>query len=300
MGLIWGLVAGIVTAFAFGMGGFFLISDNTNSMGSVLFLLLPFATGFATALVARRWNIVIASLIIAAILCSAILLYTGREGWVCVLMSAPLIAFGMTIGALFGVLIRRQVIDKSSRPRVHGALMLLVLPLFLMGADRIEEPSRRTLRAETFTSVLIVDASPEKVWNTIKVMDRVNAHKGLLMRIGLPVPVSCSVDKEEVGGTRTCYFEKGFIEERITEWEPPRSMKLEITAWDVPGRPWLDFKDATYEIHEENGRTQMTRTTTIVSRLLPAWYWRGFEQIGVETEHEYLFEAVRNSLHGEK
>ena len=131
-------------------------------------------------------------------------------------------------------------------------------------------------------------------------MDRVNAHKGILMRIGLPVPVSCSIDKEEVGGTRTCYFESGYIEERITEWKPPHSMKLEITAWDVPGRPWLDFKDATYEIHEANGRAVMTRTTTIVSRLLPAWYWKKFEKIGVETEHEYLFEAVRNSLQGAK
>jgi hypothetical protein len=298
--LAWGLLAGIATTVAFGLGGFFLIRDDTNSMGSVLFLLLPFATGFATALVARRWNLVIASLIIGAIMCTAILLLTGREGWVCVLMSAPLIAIGLTIGALLGVAVRRQVIEKSSSPRVLSFLMLLVLPFFLMGANRIEEPSRRTPRAETFTSVLVIDAPPEKVWNTIKVMDRVNAHKGLLMRIGLPVPVSCSVDKEEVGGTRTCYFESGYIEERITEWEPPRSMKLEITAWDVPGRPWLDFKDATYEIHEENGRTYMTRTTTIVSRLLPAWYWERFEQIGVETEHEYLFEAVRNNIQGAK
>ena len=298
--LVWGLVVGIGTAFAFGMGGFVLIYDKTNSMGSVLFLLLPFATGFATALVARHRNLVIASLIIVFILCSAILLLTKMEGWVCVLMSAPLIAIGMTIGALLGVLFRIKVIDKSSRPRALSVLMLFILPLFLMGANSMEEPSRRTPRAETFSSVLVVDAPPQRVWNSIKVMDRVNAHRGFLMRIGLPVPVSCSIDKEGLGGKRTCYFESGYIEERITEWDPPRSMKLEITAWDVPGRPWLAFQDASYEIHEENGHTIMTRTTTIASRLLPAWYWRRFERIGVETEHEYLFEAVRNRVHGEK
>jgi hypothetical protein len=297
--LVRGLVAGIGTAFAFGIGGFVLIYDEAGSMGAVLFVLLPFATGFATALVARR-NQVIASLIIGLILCSAILLITRMEGWVCVLMSAPLIAFGLTMGGLIGTLVRRHFIDKSSRPRVINLLVVLILPLFLMGANRLEAPSRRTTRAETFTSVLVCDAPPERVWNSIKTMDRVNAHKGFLMRIGLPVPISCKVDKEAVGGTRTCYFESGYIEERITEWDPPCSMKLEITAWDVPGRPWLDFKDASYEIHEENGHTIMTRTTTIVSRLLPAWYWRRFEKIGVETEHEYLFEAVRNRVQGEK
>ena len=300
MDLLWGLVAGIGTAFAFGMGGFLLVYDKTNSMGSVLFLLLPFATGFATAMVARRWNLLIASLIIGLILCSAILLFTGMEGWVCVLMSAPLIGVGLTAGALSGVLVRIRVIDKSGSPRALSVLMLFVLPLFLMGANSLEEPSRRTPRAETFTSVLVVDAPPERVWNSIKTMDRVNAHRGFLMRIGLPVPVSCSIDKEGLGGKRTCYFESGYIEERITGWDPPRLMKLEITAWDVPGRPWLAFQDAGYEIHEENGHTIMTRTTTIVSRLLPAWYWRRFERIGVETEHEYLFEAVRNRVHGEK
>ena len=295
-----GVLVGTGTAVLFGMGGFLLIYDKTGAMGSVLFLMLPFATGFATALVVRGRTIVIASLIIGLIICSVILLLTQMEGFVCVLMSAPIIAVGLTIGGLLGALVRRQVIDKARRPRAINLLLLLVLPLFLMGANRIEEPSRRMPRAETFRSVLVVNASPDKVWNAIKTMDRVSAHKGFLMSIGLPVPVSCSVDKEAVGGKRTCYFESGYIEELITEWDPPRSMKLEITAWDVPGRPWLDFKDASYELHQENGQTIMTRNTTIVSRLLPAWYWRRFEEIGVRTEHEYLFEAVKKRAEGDK
>ena len=298
--LIWGVVAGSVTAFAFGMGGFLLIYDHTGAMGQVLFLLLPFATGFATALVAHRRNIVPASLIVAFVICSAILIATQLEGLVCLLMSAPLIAFGMTVGALLGIFFRKHVIDVSRTPRFLNLVVLLVLPLFLMGADKLEKPSRRTSRAETFTSALVLHSPPEKVWNAIKTMDRVNGHKGFLMRIGLPVPVSCSIDREEVGGKRKCYFEQGYIEELITEWDPPHSMKLEITAWDVPGRPWLDFKDASYKFQYENGETTMIRTTTIVSRLMPAWYWQPLEELGVQTEHEYLFEAVKKRVDGEK
>lgn len=298
--LVFGLIAGIGTALAFGMGGFALVYDRTGSMGNVLFVLLPLATGFATALVARGRNVVLASLAIGAFICTAMLVATEMEGWVCVLMSAPLIAVGLTIGALFGYLIRRYVIDKSRVPRAMSLLLISVLPIFLMGANSMEEPSRRIPRAETFTSVLVLNAPAEKVWNAIKTMDRVNGHKGFLMRIGLPVPVSCSIDKEAIGGLRTCYFESGYIQERITEWNPPRSMKLEITSWDVPGRPWLDFKDAGYEFVEENGQTTMTRTTTIISRLQPVWYWRRFERIGVETEHQYLFESVKKKVEGDK
>lgn len=294
-----GLIAGVCTAVVFGVGGFFLIEDRSGSMGNVLFMALPFVTGFATALVARRWNIVLASLIIGLIFASTVLLLTRKEGWVCVLMSAPLIVVGLGVGALLGVL-ARLLINKVRRPNVITLVLLLVLPLFLTGASEIEKPVRRLPRAETFTSVLRVNATPDKVWNAVKTMDRVDGHKGFLMRIGLPVPVRCEVDKEAVGGTRTCYFETGYIQERITEWDPPHSMKLEITSWDIPGRPWLAFRDASYELHVEKGQTVMTRTSTIISRLLPATYWRRFEEIGVTTEHEYLFEAIRNRLDREK
>src|ERR1043165_2551925 len=84
---------GMVVATAFAIGGFFLIRDNSGSMGSVLFLLLPIATGFATALVVRGKRLIVASLCLAVVLSSSVLLFTGMEGWVCVLMSAPLVIF---------------------------------------------------------------------------------------------------------------------------------------------------------------------------------------------------------------
>jgi hypothetical protein len=215
-------------------------------------------------------------------------------------MSAPLIAVGMTIGALFGALFRIQVLGRLRKPRLLLMLVLLVLPVFLMGANSAERESRRTLRAETITDTLVVSQSPETVWNEIKSMDKVTASKGFLMKIGLPVPVSCKTEGEGVGGKRTCYFESGYIEEKITEWNFPNSMKFDITASDVPGRPWLTFRDASYEIKREGDHTVVTRSTTIVSRLSPAWYWRRLETIGVHTEHRYLFEAVENKLKAAK
>lgn len=291
-----GFTAGLITAVVFGLGGFFLVYDRTGSMGAVLFILLPIATGFATALVARVRSILLASLLLGLLICTVVLLVTGAEGFVCVLMSAPLIAIGMAIGALTGSVFRIYVLPGFRKPRVLMMLVLLVLPLFLMGANSAERESRRTLRAETITDTLIVSQSPETVWNELKSMENVNASKGFLMKIGLPVPVSCKTEGEGVGGKRTCYFESGYIEERITEWNFPNSMKFEITASDVPGRPWLTFRDASYQIKREGEHTIVTRSTTIVSRLSPVWYWRRLEAVGVHTEHKYLFEAVENKL----
>ena len=292
------IFAGAGIATVFGLGGFFLLKDNTAAMGWVLFLVLPFATGFATALVTRGKRILFASLVIGALICTAILLLSKMEGWVCVLMSSPLLAVGMTIGALLGVLVRRKVVDQSPRGTTFRIFFLFIIPFFLMGADYSEKSSRRILRYETITHEVTLDASPEIVWNQLKGFDKISGSKTFLMKIGLPVPVSCVMEGEGVGAKRTCYFESGSIEERVTEWQPPNLMKFEITASDVPGRPWLSFKDAAYEIRSVNGKTVVARSTTIISRLSPAWYWRPMERIGVETEHEYLFEELKRRVKG--
>jgi hypothetical protein len=295
-----GVVVGTTTAVVFGLGGFFLLNDKTGAMGSVLFMALPLATGFATALVVRGKKLAASCLFIGLLICTAVLLMTRMEGWVCVLMSAPLIAVGLAFGALLGVLFRWQVIEKFQKQQLGIFLTLAILPFFLMGANSAEEQSRRTLRAETIANTFVTDAPREVVWNQLKTFDRIKGSKGLLMTIGLPVPVSCTMSGEGVGATRTCYFEQGHIQERVTEWNPPSSMKLEITEFDVPGRPWLSFKDASYELTTEGGRTVVTRKTTIVSRLSPAWYWRPLEKIGVETEHEYLFAEVKRKIEAAK
>jgi hypothetical protein len=293
------LIVGVAVAVVFGLGGFILIRDKTESMGAALFVLLPIVTGFATALLVRGRKLAMASLVLAAIICTGALIMTRIEGWVCVLMSSPLIVVGLGIGALIGMVVR-HFLERFSKKNFITLLMLAVLPFFLMGANRAEEESRRTPRAETFTNTLLVDAPRELAWNQLKTFDRIKGSKGLLMRIGLPVPVSCTMSGEGVGATRTCYFESGHIEERVTEWNPPTSMKFVITKFDVPGRPWLSFEDASYELTEEGGRTLITRKTTIVSRLSPAWYWRRMEKIGVETEHEYLFEEIKRKIEGAK
>jgi hypothetical protein len=292
-----GLITGIVTAVASGIGGFFLVYSAQGYMGWTLFLLVPVTTGFAIALVARGdSNVLIASTIVGLLFCTAILLLTGFEGFVCVLMSAPLIVIGLTVGTVLGWLVRVYVIDRSRGSKMLTLLLMLIAPMFLMGANQTEKTLTRNLRTETFGDTLIVDASPDAVWNELKSMESIAATKTFLMKIGLPVPTSCKTEGEGVGGKRTCYFEHGFIEERITEWDYPRSMKFEIVAFDVPGRPWLSFKDASYDILSSGNKTWIKRRTTIVSRLSPAWYWKPLEGIGVHTEHQYLFEGLGNKL----
>jgi hypothetical protein len=292
------LLAGTITATAFGLGGYFLLRDGTGAMGGVLFLLLPVAASFATTMVVKRSALTLTAVLMGVVLCLAGLIITRFEGALCIVMALPLIAGGLAIGAVCGFFFRRFVVGRSRYPGVMMLLVFLIAPVFLMGANSAEQQTRRTPRTETIVSTLILDAPPEKVWQEIGSLDRLNSSKGFLMMIGLPVPESCALESAAVGGRRVCYFDSGYIEERITEWNPPTSMKLQITASTLPGTPWLGFQDASYEIHRENGHTVLTRSSTIISRLSPAWYWRRLERLGVETEHRYLFEEFKKRIDG--
>lgn len=112
------------------------------------------------------------------------------------------------------------------------------------------------------------------------------------MHIGLPVPQRCTMQGRGMGAKRTCYFNVGYIEETVIGWNPPYDLALSIDRTHMPGRHWLSFESAEYLLRANGHMTVLTRITVVSSRLHPAWYWRPFERLGVESEHDYILQDV--------
>jgi hypothetical protein len=72
--------------------------------------------------------------------------------------------------------------------------------------------------------------------------------------------------------------------------------QLIIDRTNMPGRHWLGFEHAMYELQIEGSATRLTRTTTITSHLYPVWYWRDLERWGVASEHQYILQAAASHL----
>ena len=295
--IVKGLILGTATGACVGLGGFFLANTPANrGMGQVMFLLVPFCSGFVIAMVTRGRNTAWASSFLA-VLCSLSFLVAGKlEGVLCAILAFPLLALGLGVGVVLGYLFRRYVV-KRLRHQVTSTVTIFVLtPMIVLAGHRLERQSLDTVRRETVANSIFLSAQPEEVWTSIQSLDSINAEKPLLMHFGLPVPLRCTLEKKGVGAKRTCYFENGFIEETITEWAPPYSMQLTIDRTNMPGRHWLGFEKAAYELREEGTGTRLTRTTTITSHLYPVWYWRYFERLGVSSEHDYLLRDLSDRL----
>jgi hypothetical protein len=169
------------------------------------------------------------------------------------------------------------------------AVILFLMPLIVIAGRRVEVSTQSHPRKEMVTTTVHLPAEPEQVWANIHSLDSVAGRKPFLMYIGLPVPMRCVMQGSGAGAKRICYFDRGYIEETVLEWLPPNRMRLSIDRTNMPGRHWLEFEGAEYELHREGSGTALTRTTAIGSNLYPAWYWQQFERWGVASEHEYLF-----------
>jgi hypothetical protein len=288
----WGVVATCV-----GLGGFFLANaPATRGMGEVMFFLVPFCAGFAIAMVTRGRNTAWACSLLAALV-SLLFLVAGKlEGVLCAILAFPLLALGLGVGVVLGYLFRRYVLEGLQHQMTSTVAVFMLSPMIVLAGHQLERPALDTVRRETISSSIFLAAQPEEVWTSIQSIDSINADKPWLMHFGLPVPLRCTLERKGVGAKRTCYFENGFIEETITEWGPPYSMQLIIDRTNMPGRHWLGFETAAYELRQNGTGTQLTRTTTITSHLYPVWYWRYFERLGVSSEHDYLLRDLSNRL----
>jgi len=277
------------------VGGTLIARGNAASgLGVTMFLLLPAATGFVTVLTIRYWRAVAISLMIAMALCLIGLVFTGLEGIVCVAMALPILTLGAMLGAAIGVLVKRYF-------PTDGNLSMAIIPVLagvsIFGAGKIEDRIAVGCRREIVESTILIEASPEEVWNRIIEFDQVNGPKPLLMRMGLPIPQSCSFRGSGIGSERICRFNSGFIRERVTRWDPPYHLELDVEEVQLPGRHWLGFQRAMYTLDRcDTGDTRVTRTTIVTSTLRPAFYWRFFEHLGTETEHAYILDSLKTKV----
>ena len=258
----------------------------------MLFLIVPVAAGFSVALVARRPNRTVSAALLAILGSLACLIAFGREGVLCSLLALPIIVVGLGLGVGIGLLIRKIFVDRASHQATTMGFLLLIGPILIFAGARIERPTLEHPRTDVISNTVEVSDSPEHVWTNIQSIDSVQGSKPFLMSVGLPIPERCTMRGQGVGARRTCYFNTGYIEETVTAWNPPYSLGLSIDRTHMPGRHWLDFQRAEYRLELHGQSIALTRTTTVTSNLRPAWYWRGFEWLGVQSEHRYILRDV--------
>jgi hypothetical protein len=189
----------------------------------------------------------------------------GIEEFICLLILAgPFFILG-TIGAFIYRLVQ---INKQKN---KGKLLTLVLIPFLFAP--IEEYIKSPSAIFKIESEVIISATPETIWNNIvevKTIQENEYNSGFFNDIGIPRPISATVDRKEIGGQRIGNFEGGLkFVETITQYEPNKIVSFDITVDPNSVRPnvfdqhvlngnYFTFVDATYELTPlSNGQVKL-------------------------------------------
>jgi hypothetical protein len=222
-----------------------------------------------------------------------LLLTAGFEGLVCVIMLLPIFIPVVLIGILIGYNLRKRSLKADKKNIIKISLYPLIVLLFSGGIEHLFSNKFENAKVES-TIYLPYEAST--VYDFIKSVDTLAGKRSLLMNLGLSVPQKCVLEKEEIGAKRTCYFENGTIEEKVTDIKRGEYIKMKVTNYDLPGFKWLKFDDAIYLFDQKGDSTKLTRITTYQSQLKPRIYWEFWERQAIEAQHEYVLNDLKRRL----
>jgi hypothetical protein len=292
----------LLTVVFLGTGIAFLFLGLVN-YSWVLFILLPIVLGLSIGAMPNKKYLLWGCLITTVI--TLVGLYIpGLSGLLCIVMTLPIIVPLIFLGYVISHFVKRYRGLKSTT-----SLPILLFPLlpFLIAAptEHFLNPNKKEV-VEVRTEQ-VYNYTPEQVYDAIKSVDTLVADKPYLMQFDLPIPTKCILQKEEVGGLRTCYFRSGqlsnadfgsgTIVEKITQLEKAKVLRMDVISYNLIGRKWIGFKEAIYYFDKVgNNKCKMTRVTTYTSELTPRIYWEPLEKLGIRQEHDYVFANLTNDL----
>lgn len=287
-------VLSIIISLTFLSLGFSLLHYQLIGYGLSFFVFLPFVLGYILGKsTIRKFSLY--GLIFSLTLFFILLLVGGLEGMVCILMAMPLVLIAVALGYATKRLIEKSKKINQSNDIIKSSILPLVL--FLGFGFLEKELTKNDKEIISVKTEMVFPYTASEVYETIKSVDTLIAEKPFLMRLDLPIPYKCILEKEEVGGLRICYFTGGTITERITELEKAKVLRMNVIDYNLTGRKWLGFKEAIYYFDQVGKDScKLTRITTYTSVLTPRFYWQPLEKIGISQEHDYVFDNLKNDL----
>jgi hypothetical protein len=255
--------------------------ERSYSFG--LFLGTPFTAGWVSGQVfnkhhARGAGETIQVALIATLLSGVALLAFGAEGAFCLALALPLAALVAIPGALLG----QAVALRGAVPTSRAGPVALLAPVLVLAEPRLPPPTY------TITSVVEIEAPPERVWADVVSFPRLPPPTEWLFRIGVAAPERARIEGTGVGAIRYCDFTTGSFIEPITAWQGGRLLAFDIVRQAPAMREWSPYRDVNpphldgyfRATHGEfrlgalpHGRTRLEGRTSYTVNMFPQGYW---------------------------
>ena len=210
--------------------------------GYGLFVALPFVVGLSATLLfpssrVRSLRDVSAGSLIALAVGGVLLLFSGFEGAICLLMAAPVLLFFLLAGTVLALIIEtiRTKRGTGRGPTVFLAFIMF-LPLVLgMTAEPALTSGPPTRMVQTSVTI---HGDIQTVWDTVIAFPPITAPPGGIFAFGIAYPIAATIEGTGAGAIRRCTFNTGDFVEPITTWDAPRQLAFTVAENPLPMREW--------------------------------------------------------------
>ncbi len=298
---------GLLTSILVGVGMLSLSVYGLKMYGAALFFATPFAMGAGSAAVynrphSRTLGQTVKLAVAGTALTGAVVLLFALEGLMCLVMAMPIAAALAALGAIVSWAIVNQ-----SGGRAPASLML-VLPALAAFESKLERPPLRDV-----TTVIEIDAPPEKVWPNVIGFSELPAPPEWFFRLGIAYPQRARIEGSGVGAVRHCEFSTGPFVEPITVWDPPRKLAFDVTKQPPSMTEWSPYHELRaphlegYMVSKggefrlialPNGRTRLEGTTHYTLAIYPEVYWTPYAETLLHAIHGRVLAHIRHLSEG--
>ncbi|MEP0004836.1 MAG: DUF805 domain-containing protein [Balneola sp.] len=278
---LYGILAGIVIAAIAFVCSIYLFDIYSTT----LFISTPFFVGITASYFLNKDGLVgqgksFSHTMFTLALASGTAILFAAEGFVCILLSAPIALTVGGLGSFFGYHVARL--------RANRQQLLVLFPLLLLfglSADKLFT-NNSTM---SITTQIEIEASKEIVWDEFIDFKTIEDEPSGFFKLGLAYPISARIEGEGVGAIRYCEFSTGDFVEPITTWDYPNLIQFDVLEQPQPLQEWspygkivtphLDnyFRSIKGEFKLEtlpNGNTVIIGTTWYKNEMYPALYWK--------------------------
>ncbi len=278
---LYGIIAGICICLV----AFVLSIYLFDIYSTTLFISTPFFVGVTASYFLNKNGLVgegksFSHTVFTLALASGAAILFALEGFVCILLSAPIAITIGGLGSFFGYHIARLRAGKKQ--------LIILFPLLLffgLSADKLFVSSSTM----SITTQIEIEASKEIVWDEFIDFKPIESPPEGLFRLGLAYPISARIEGEGVGAVRYCEFSTGDFVEPITTWDYPNLIQFDVLEQPHPLREWSPygkivtphlekyFRSVKGEFKLEtlpNGNTVIIGTTWYKNDMYPALYWK--------------------------
>ncbi|MCJ2183332.1 SRPBCC family protein [Novosphingobium sp. 1949] len=304
------ILQGVLTGVAIIVVAVLISALTLGAYGWGLFVATPFAVGMATGYIVNRrvpqtGARTLGHVLVAGALGGLALLMFALEGFMCIVLVAPLGLATAAIGGVFGRAIALFGHD-GNRPLMSVA----VLPALFA----LEASMPPAVPIDTVESIDIA-ASPAAVWRAITSEAPIGLSPGLPGLAGLAYPVRSSLKGQGVGATRLGVFSTGTAVERVTEWKPGRVLAFTVLSQppameemspyrhlNTPHlRGYVVTGDTRYLLSPlRSGDTRLTLQSQTVLRIDPIAYWEPIARLAFHLNVRRVLNSAKMQAEGER